>query len=49
MKDVLKPPERRETKRQRKKWWVRPETFRMATLVIRLVNVVARLVDRLSR
>jgi len=49
MKDVLKPPERRETKRRRKKSWVRPETFRMATLVIRLVNAVARLIDLLSR
>lgn len=47
MKDVLKPPQRRETKRHRKKSWVRPETFQIATLAIRLVNAVARFIDLL--
>lgn len=50
VKDALKPPERWETKRQRKKsWWVRPETFRIATLVLRFLNAVTKLIDLLSR
>jgi hypothetical protein len=50
MTDVLKPPQRRATKKQRKKsWWVRPETFRLATLVVRLVSMVAKLIDSLLR
>lgn len=50
MSDVLKPPQRRATKKRRKKsWWVRPETFRLATSVVRLVSTVARLIDLLLR
>ena len=46
MKDVFKPPLRRETKSHRKKpWLVRPETFRLATSVVRLVHAVAKLID----
>lgn len=50
MTDALKPPQRRATKKQRKKsWLVRPETIRLATLVVRLVEVVAKLIDFLLR
>lgn len=50
LKDVLKPPQRRGAKSQRKKsWWVRPETFRLATSVVRLVGALAKLIDFLMR
>lgn len=50
MKDVFKPPLRRETKSHRKKsWLVRPETIRLATAVVRLVHAVAKLIDFLLR
>jgi hypothetical protein len=50
MTDIFKPPQRRATKKQRKKsWWVRPETFRLATSVVQLVSVVAKLIDFLLR
>jgi len=50
LKDVLKPPQRRGAKSQRKKsWLVRPETFRFATSVVRLVSAVAKLIDFLMK
>jgi len=50
MKDVFKPPLRRETKSHRKKTWlVRPETFYLATAVVRLVHSVAKLIDFLLK
>ena len=50
MNDVHKPPQRRATKkRSRNSWWVRPETIRLATIVVRAVSVVARLIDYLLR
>lgn len=50
MKDVFKPPLRRETKSHRKKsWLVRPETLNLATTVVRLVHAVAKLIDFLLK
>ena len=46
MKDVLKSHKRRESKK-RSTGWVRPTTIRTALLVLRLVEVVARIINRL--
>ncbi|WP_186436727.1 hypothetical protein [Thiomonas delicata] len=49
MKNVLKPPRWRETKHRLQKSWVRPETFRMAILVMQLVAQVAKLIALLKQ
>lgn len=50
MKDVFKPPMRRETKSHRKKsWLVRPSTLHLATSVVRLIHTVAKLIDFLLK
>jgi hypothetical protein len=49
LKDVLKPPKWRETKHRLQKLCVRPETFRMAILVMQLVAQVAKLIALLKQ
>jgi hypothetical protein len=46
MKDVLKSHKRRELKKQ-DNGWVQPATIRSALLVLRLIEVVARIINRL--
>lgn len=46
MKDVLKSQKRRESKK-RGKGWIRPTTIRTALLVLRLVDLVARIINRM--
>lgn len=46
MKDVLRSHKRRESKKQGK-GWVRPTTIRTALLVLRLVDLVARIINRM--
>lgn len=46
MKDVLKSHKRRESRKQGI-GWVHPTTIRAALLVLRLVEVVARIINRL--
>ena len=44
--DVLKPQQRRETHRHRKKSrWMRPETLRLAFAALRVAVQVAKLID----
>ena len=45
MKDVLKSHKRRESRKQGMDW-VRPTTIRTALLVLRLVDLVARIINR---
>jgi len=46
MKDVLKSHKRRESKKQ-SMGWVQPTTIRTALLVLRLVDLVARIINRM--
>ncbi len=46
MKDVLKSHKRRELKKQGSGWFS-PATIRTALLVLRLIEVVARIINRL--
>lgn len=46
MKDVLKSHKRRESKK-RGTGWVRPTTIRTALVVLRLIDLVARIINRM--
>lgn len=44
--DVQKPPRRRALK-SRWPWLMRPGTFRLAVALVRLVTVIAKVIDKL--
>lgn len=46
MKDVLKSPERRESRRQ-DAGWLRPTTIKTAFMMLRLIEVAIRVFSRL--
>jgi hypothetical protein len=46
MKDVLNSHKRRESKRQ-DTGWLRPATFKTAAMLLRLIDLAARVIDRL--
>lgn len=45
MNDVQKPPERRGPKSRIKSWLTRPSTIRMAFTILRLIALVAKVID----
>ena len=46
MKDILEPHKRRESRKQDTGWF-RPATIRTAFQVLRLIDLVARIINRL--
>lgn len=46
MRDVRKPPKRRGPKSQFKSWLTRPETIKMAFAILRLIDLVAKVIDK---
>ena len=45
MKDILNTHKRRESKKQRSRW-ICPTTIKTAFLVVRLIDMMARIVSR---
>lgn len=46
MRDVRKPPKRRGPKSPFKSWLMRPETIKLAVAIVRLIDLVAKLIDK---
>lgn len=45
MRDVQKPPKRRGPKNRVKSWLMRPSTIRIAFVIVRLIALVAKVID----
>lgn len=45
MNDVQKPPKRRGPKSQVKSWLLRPGTIKMAFAIVRLIALIAKVID----
>lgn len=46
MNDVHKPPKRRGPRNHFVSWLTRPETIKMAFAIVRLIDLVAKVIDK---